>query len=123
MTFLGGLPLGRFAMIVAGRAAPAAAGDGCGFGVCSRGEDADAGRGMTISKRIVWYEVCGLGVGEGGNEKETGGICTIFEVCLRSCRCFLDQRKFVGIVFVVRLCMISDTATASYTMKEFINFY
>lgn len=56
MTFLGGLPLGRFAMTVAGRAAPAAAGGGCGFGVCSREEDADAGGGMTISKRIVSYE-------------------------------------------------------------------
>lgn len=65
MTFLGGLPLGRFAMIVAGWAAPAAAEGGCGFGVGSRGEDADAGRGMTISKRIVWYEVCGWG-GMGG---------------------------------------------------------
>lgn len=56
MTFLGGLPLGRFAIMVAGRAAPAAAGGGCGFGVCSREEDADAG-GMTISKRIVCYGV------------------------------------------------------------------
>lgn len=52
MTFLGGLPLGRFAMMVAGRAA-LAAGVGCGFGVCSREEDG----GMTISKRIVCYEV------------------------------------------------------------------
>lgn len=55
MTLLGGLPLGRFAMMVAGRAA-LAAGVGCGFGVCSR-EGADAGGGMTISKRIDCYEV------------------------------------------------------------------
>lgn len=41
--------------MVAGRGAPAAAGGGCGFGVCSREEDADAGEGMTISKRIVCY--------------------------------------------------------------------
>lgn len=57
MTFLGGLPLGRFAMMVAGRAAPVAAGGGCGFGVCSREEDAEARAGMTISKCIVCYGV------------------------------------------------------------------
>lgn len=62
MNFLGGLPLRRFAMTLAGRAArAAAAGVGCGIGVCSREEDADAGGGMTISKRIVCYEVCRIG--------------------------------------------------------------
>lgn len=44
-------------MMVAGLAAPVAAGGGCGFGVCSREEDAEAARGgMTISKCIVCYE-------------------------------------------------------------------
>ena len=57
MTFLGGLPLGRFAIMVAGRAVPAAAGGGFGFGVCSREEDSDSGGGMAISKRIVCYGV------------------------------------------------------------------
>lgn len=46
------------------------------------------------------------GVRMGGIEKETGGICTICKVCFssRDC-CFLDQRMFVGVVFVVRLRM------------------
>lgn len=102
-------------MMVAGRAAPAAAG-GCGFGVCSREEDADAGGGIMISKRIVCY-----GVWRWGELRRRPVRYVRF--CSSSCgRYFQYQKKFVRVVFVVRLRHVSDTATASYTMKEFINF-
>lgn len=68
LSFLGGLPLGRLAMMVAGRAAAAAVGCGCGFGECSREEDADAG-GMTIWNFIFFM---GYG-GRGGIGKEMRG--------------------------------------------------
>lgn len=104
MTFLGGLPLGRFAMIVAGRAAPAAAGDGCGFGVCSRGEDADAGRGMTISKRIVWYEVCGLGGGGGKLRRRPGGFVRYLRSVLEVVVVFWIKESLL-VLFLLFVCV------------------
>ena len=61
LSFLGGLPLGRLVMMVAGRTAAAAAGSGCGFGGCIREEDADAGGGMRI-----WNFMFFMGMRGGG---------------------------------------------------------
>lgn len=55
--------------MVAGRAATAAVGSGCGFEECSREEDADVGRGM-----MIWNFIFFMGYeGRGGIGQEMQG--------------------------------------------------